>query len=347
MIPEPVFRTEARPTCLVCGAPGEPRYDDIPDLLLGIPGRWRVVCCAQPECGTHWLNPAPRAADLGLAYEGYVTHGSGKATRSRSAWRRRANAAIQAWRLGYPRSSDRLGSMLGAALALSPRHRALAQRELLYVPYVSEGRLLEVGCGRGQYLERLKAAGWNCVGIDFDAEAVAHAAARGLDVRVGDLAAQRFADASFDTVLLSHVIEHLPDPHAVLRECRRILKPGGRVVLLTPNVRSLGHRAAGRHWIGLEPPRHLFVFSPSSLARVLVDCGFDDVAVDTPADMALGFITADELRRDAERAGATTPFEGKPYSARALGLALLELLLCEVGLGVGDELLARARRPAA
>jgi SAM-dependent methyltransferase len=236
---------------------------------------------------------------------------------------------------------------LGALLSLSPRHRALARRELMYVPFVAQGRLLELGCGNGQYLQRLQSAGWKCVGIDFDPAAVANAKALGLDARVGTLAEQRFADASFDTVLMSHVIEHLPDPHAELREVRRILKPGGRVVLLTPNVGSLGHRAAGRHWIGLEPPRHLFVFSRPSLARVLADCGFGEVAVDTLADMALGFITADELRREAERTGATTPFEGKRYSVRALALALLELLLCELRLSVGDELLASARRPLA
>jgi 2-polyprenyl-3-methyl-5-hydroxy-6-metoxy-1,4-benzoquinol methylase len=344
----PAIRTEPRPYCVVCNNRGIERYRDIPDLLLGLAGRWRVVRCTNASCGTHWLDPAPVTADLGLAYQDYVTHDEGVPVgMHRRAWRQRAVAAIQHAELGYPVAADRVGSVLGRLLALSPRHRAMSLREVLYVPYKKEGRLLEVGCGNGRFLDRLRRAGWNCVGVDFDQEAARTARRLGLDVRVGDLAAQDFADASFDALVMSHVIEHVPDPRAVLAECRRVLRPGGRIVLLTPNVRSLGHRVAGRHWIGLDPPRHLFVYTAAALGRLLDGAGFTAIETRTPSEMAAGFIAADELRRDAERLGRATPLpqRGARFSLRTLALAGAEMVLCSAGAGLGEEILARAVRP--
>jgi SAM-dependent methyltransferase len=105
-------------------------------------------------------------------------------------------------------------------------------------------------------------------GIDFDANATESGHKKyGLDLIAGDFQTADFDSGGFDAVTLSHVIEHVPDPVACLDKCRQILKPGGRVVLLTPNFLSLGHHRFGRDWRGLEPPRHLHIFSPDALAE--------------------------------------------------------------------------------
>ena len=126
------------------------------------------------------------------------------------------------------------------------------------------GLALEIGCGGGDLLMQMKEIGWKTIGIDFDPGAVAASMQRGLDVREGDLVAQSFTDASFDVVLMNHVLEHLPEPLNTMREIKRILRPRGRLILVTPNFASWGSKHFGKDWRGLEPPRHLHLFNQQS-----------------------------------------------------------------------------------
>ncbi len=98
--------------------------------------------------------------------------------------------------------------------------------------------------------------------MEIDQDAVTIARSLGLEVRCGSLEEQGYPAESFDAVTLCHVVEHLSDPRATIDECFRILKPSGRLVVATPNSDSLSRRLFGKDWRGLEPPRHLMVFSP-------------------------------------------------------------------------------------
>jgi len=84
---------------------------------------------------------------------------------------------------------------------------------------------------------------------------------------------------SFDAVTMHHVIEHVFDPIATMREIYRILKPGGMVVAVTPNAESQGLRIYGSNWRGLEPPRHIQIFSPQALESTARKAGFESVRV--------------------------------------------------------------------
>ena len=145
------------------------------------------------------------------------------------------------------------------------------------------GKLLDVGCGSGERLEKMRRLGWTVSGIDFDAEAVRVARDRGLDVSCGTIPGTWFPTEAFDAVTMNHVIEHVPHPIELLEECNRILKPGGKVVLTTPNSSCWGHKLFEEHWRGLEPPRHLHVFCPSSIEQTLRRAGFGVVLVRTLA----------------------------------------------------------------
>jgi len=141
------------------------------------------------------------------------------------------------------------------------------------------GRLLDVGCGNGSRLRKMRDLGWDVVGQDVDPEAVAVARGSGLEVHLGPLHSAKFLTGSFDAILMAHVIEHVHDPVALLQECRRVLHPEGRLVAFTPNFESYGHRRLGESWLGLDPPRHLHIFTLTTLRAAAVRSGLDPVGV--------------------------------------------------------------------
>jgi SAM-dependent methyltransferase len=136
-------------------------------------------------------------------------------------------------------------------------------------------RVLDVGCATGELLSAVRSRGNNSVtGVEPGLEAAQIARDRGLNVVIGDLESAGFASHSFDTVLVSHTLEHVRDPVAFLSEVERILAPGGHVLLWLPNVDSIEARLFGRYWIGFDAPRHLSTFSAGTLGRTLTATGF-------------------------------------------------------------------------
>jgi SAM-dependent methyltransferase len=116
--------------------------------------------------------------------------------------------------------------------------------------------------------------GYEAHGVELNA-----AAAAGVDPRVRmriapQLADARYADSTFDAVILWHVLEHLPRPDATLAEIARILKPGGRLILAVPNSGSLQATWSGPNWFHLDLPRHLYHFDDKTLTRLVDRYGF-------------------------------------------------------------------------
>jgi 2-polyprenyl-3-methyl-5-hydroxy-6-metoxy-1,4-benzoquinol methylase len=338
-----VIKTEARDRCLVCGGEGVALHSDVPDLLLGTPDRWCIVRCRARDCGLLWLNPRPATEELGRLYENYFTHEVDPPDSRGNGLRDQVRRAIQQRLLGYPARLSTRVRALAALLRLVPWYRASAMRELFWLPATDTGRLLDMGCGNGKPMQRFVDAGWTATGIDFDAEAVAAARSVGLDARVGALRQQAFPDAHFDVILMSHVIEHLADPIAELTECRRILRRSGSIVIATPNARGLGHRLFGRHWQGLETPRHLQVFTPEALTRLLARSGFRAVQVRTDSVAAANWMVASLRRRNAEATGQIVrlPTPNTRVPVRWLAVARLQALGVVLGAVWGDEVIGR------
>jgi len=136
------------------------------------------------------------------------------------------------------------------------------------------GSILDVGCGRGVALRSL--ADFGCETYGFE---VSSAAVQGIDPRVTvsvapSLAEAQFPDNQFDGVLIWHVLEHVPNPRAVLTEAQRILKPGGVLVVAVPNFSSIQSTWSGAEWFHLDAPRHLFHFPVSALEELMRSTGF-------------------------------------------------------------------------
>jgi 2-polyprenyl-3-methyl-5-hydroxy-6-metoxy-1,4-benzoquinol methylase len=157
-----------------------------------------------------------------------------------------------------------------------------------YLVGMPQGRVLDVGCGDGKTLAIMRDLGWQVFGVEPDLEAARAARkAYGIEVFAGDLDAANLESESFDAVLLHHVIEHVQDPQALLVQCRRLLRKGGRLVIMTPNLAGLGHRVFGRAWFALDPPRHLVLFTSGALKQMAQRSGLRVVKTKTSAHMAV------------------------------------------------------------
>ncbi|HEY4512259.1 MAG TPA: class I SAM-dependent methyltransferase [Candidatus Paceibacterota bacterium] len=169
-------------------------------------------------------------------------------------------------------------------------------------PDTSVKRLLDFGCGNGAYLERMRKLhpSWKLFGFDNSEFALKETKAKGFEVWSGDLITTEIPDGYFDIVYLSHVIEHLNDPKAALKKIFNILKPGGKIIIITPNFDSIAEKVFGTYWFGLDTPRHLFLFTPKILSRLLTEVGFKvrDVSCVSDVRVALGSLNYLFSRKD-------------------------------------------------
>jgi 2-polyprenyl-3-methyl-5-hydroxy-6-metoxy-1,4-benzoquinol methylase len=276
------IRVEAVPECPLCGSTGTVKYPAVSDRWFGSPGQWRISWCA--HCVLAWLNPRPIEEDLGKLYSEYYTHSVERRKRLQS-WRSQMKQDVLARQFGYPASGR--ASSIWRPLTRSALFRERVGASVMWLPRKEEGRLLDVGCGNGEFLATMRSLGWEVHGVEPDADAAA--AARGLlgdSVVHGLLGDSGYPPRSFDAIVLSHVIEHVSDPAGFLLECRDLLKPTGTLSVLTPNVEGWGSRLFKERWRGLEPPRHIHVFSVTSLRKLLIEAHLSPVVVRTSANAA-------------------------------------------------------------
>lgn len=143
------------------------------------------------------------------------------------------------------------------------------------------GRLLDIGCSLGYFVEAANNRGWDGYGVEISEHAAGVAAKSGLKVKSGVIEDACYEDDFFDCVTMWDVLEHVPDPTKHMLEVKRILKPGGLVVIGTPNfahpIARRKMKTAPCQWRHFKPHEHVFYFTPQSLKMLLEKCGFDAV----------------------------------------------------------------------
>jgi SAM-dependent methyltransferase len=140
--------------------------------------------------------------------------------------------------------------------------------------------LLELGCGTGRFLERMRHAGWTgpVGGAEFSPDVARATSARlGVPIEAASAEDADLGSHPLGALVLRHVIEHLRDPAPVLRRVRVALAPDGVLYVATPDTRALASEVFGRYWWGYEIPRHLLVFSSRGLRGLLEAQDFEIV----------------------------------------------------------------------
>jgi 2-polyprenyl-3-methyl-5-hydroxy-6-metoxy-1,4-benzoquinol methylase len=289
----------------------------------------------------------PLEEDIILAYQDYYTHSP--ANIRRSSFKQHLSYYLKmgytAARYGYdiPGVNRLQKSVASIALLFAAGHLQY-DYNLMHLPAHLKGKLLEIGFGDAKALKNMASLGWEAYGVDFDPIAVENALKAGLKVQQGNLEEQGYSGQFFNAVTMSHVIEHVPDPQAILKECYRILKQGGVFVAITPNVDSLGHRIFKSAWSELEPPRHLHIFTPRALKRLALEAGFTEVTIKTSRrDIYYTYLRSMSIRRTG-RAHMREYHNPPAEKVFALGARLVELLQAKVTTQYGGEMILIARK---
>lgn len=336
------FKVEVIDTCPLC----ESRdlrilHESMGDRLYGVPGEWTYNKCG--NCALIFLNPRPTEEDIGAAYSTYPTHDP---SRLPASLPRRLRSYIRdgylARRFGYEEDVSMYKRVAGWLIYLHPGQREYASGGIMYLPANRRGRILDVGAGAGELLSNLRKLGWDVECVDPDTRAAESAKRnRGISIRTGTLMEQEYPSDNFDAITMSHVIEHVHDPVGLLAECRRILKPGGMLVVATPNAESVGLRYFGRDWRVLEPPRHLVLFSRDTLERAVCNAGLSPVQTKTTVRGADGvFIESRQLQtKDHTRDSVPKRDKLKAHIYQYTQSAIIRRQL-----GAGEELLMVANK---
>lgn len=303
------------PECLFCGRSDTKFCFRGHDRWLGIEGSYNVFRCA--ACRLLFLHPQPSPEQLARHYPSNYYAFQGERTEDRRHERLYAN-------LYGPQSSAL------RRLVFSP-YRPL----LRSLPSARGGRLLDVGCGSGHFLATArKILGADVYGVEPYSYDATFAERNKLSIFNGTVEQAEFPDAFFDVITMNHVFEHLRCPRSTLRELRRIIKPGGEVIIGVPQSRSLLYWIFGSRWWQLDVPRHLFVPCARNLKTLAEGSGFTVRRVrynSTPESILASF---NYWRRDIfHRSGIS---EYKP--ARTSFVALLPLAYALNLLRIGDQI---------
>ncbi len=258
--------------CLMCGSTAaELALSGVGDLYFHAdPGSFAIQRCR--ACGSLWLPLRPVGERLVRAYSGYHTHTEhADPTVAPPAWREWIRAAY--YRSLFPGVASPLDRLVGLGLAAIGYDTAGLDKELRFVP-PPPAKVLDYGCGGGRFFRQLRGLPFQFYGVEYDPHLLSALADQGVHVEDTATITDERWDSEFDYITLAHVLEHVPDPVALLRRLFGWLKPGGALYVELPNAGATGLAIFGGTWRGLEVPRHFALPTRPALVQALEDAGF-------------------------------------------------------------------------
>jgi len=278
-------KIEVLDKCPVCNCKNNSiLFSSIIDMMSNnVFDKWTLLRCI--ECNVAYLSPRPKESSIHLAYNCYYTHSSG----SHSIKKEKISLLLKnlknsLYNVKYKKKASLKDYLLYSIVFIIFPIYLFLDSKIRHIGALDtkKNKLLDIGCGNGDYLAFAKSLGWDVTGIDLDSNAVDVALSKGLNARVGDVFSLK-NDEMFDAITLSHVIEHVYNPNELIQQCYDHLNPGGKLWLETPNINSIGLNVYKEYWRGLEPPRHLILYNRAALNSLLIKSGFHTVKSKTHA----------------------------------------------------------------
>jgi 2-polyprenyl-3-methyl-5-hydroxy-6-metoxy-1,4-benzoquinol methylase len=233
-------------------------------------GDFSLFRCQQ--CCVAFIYPIPSPAEISGFYPNdyYAYIEQPQTHRMLSQWTHRIRELtkneIYYRKFGYPRRFP--FSVIAYLLSY-------AKAQFEDVPrFVPNGKLLDIGCGRGDYLVEMKKIGWNIFGVETGYAGVLTAQKKGVDVFHGSIVDAPFSGKMFDFIRMEDVLEHLPNPLETMIILHNLLKDNGKVRITVPNLDSFTFKLFGTYWFPLETPRHLYMYSPRAIRNLMEFTGF-------------------------------------------------------------------------
>lgn len=233
-------QSSSQTICPLCGCTNlKPILYQRPDYEYGVVVGLSYATCQDPVCGLVFVVDIPSVEVIQKFYTKYSTHNQHR--------------------------PSRIASII-ESFGLKKRERYL--KSIFLGTNITRLNVLDYGCGAGGFMRQLRSLGvGGIVGYDFDPEACACAREQGLTAFCAE--SEFRAEGPYDYIFLNHVVEHLADPIADLAAQALLLKPGGRLVIRTPNSSSFLARLFGSRWRGWETPRHLHIFNTQSIQQLM------------------------------------------------------------------------------
>lgn len=249
------------------------------DLVMAKEGIFNVVRCRR--CSLIYINPRPKAGDLEYFYtDKYYSYQKPNEKKRSNIEQKILNInlffkkrLLEAY-FSYPSKIKRFIFIYKVFLFPIYLKLILTGKDVKYIPYKGDGRLLDIGCGVGNAMRFWKALGWKVWGVEVNRQAVAVALEDGLDVRLGNIEEIDFEDNFFDVITMMHTLEHTTNPLSTLIKVRTLLKKGGVLIVVVPNANGLDARFFKQYWFGWDIPRHLYNFSSHTIEKILKNAGF-------------------------------------------------------------------------
>jgi SAM-dependent methyltransferase len=321
----PVRQSPPQP-CPACDTPEARTLFQGTDRLYHTTGQvFQIVECANPECRLIRLSPQPTPAELAGYYP-------------RTYWFTAEDTAASRLEEAYRRFVLR-------------DHVAFVEQALDNTR--ARGPVLDVGCGGGLFLRLLAERGHPVAGLDLSPEAARVAWRRnGVPATAARLDRAPLRPGTCAGITMFHVLEHVPDPPALLDAARELLAPDGRLVVQVPNASSWQFMLFGENWTGIDIPRHLIDFRSSDLDSLLEYCGYEVLRHkyfslrDNPAGFASSLAPALDPMARRIRGGPESPAVrlASDLGYFALVLAALPFTLLEAACRAGSTVMVEARK---
>ncbi|MFQ5769977.1 MAG: class I SAM-dependent methyltransferase [bacterium] len=234
--------------CLVCGSDKYQLKFNAPDRFhLNAGNKYRIVTCS--HCGFVYLNPRPKLESVAEFYQSDNYQPFLSTQTTFNLWDK-----LYYWTRTY-----------------SVRHKRRKIEQLK-----SRGKILDIGCGTGEFLHEMQINGWQVVGIEKERQAAEFAQrAYGLKVFTKELSKINYLKKSFDVITLWHVLEHLHDPVNILKIVKELLKDDGMILIAVPNIASFDAWFYRNNWVALDAPRHLYHFMPATVKKISQAAGLE------------------------------------------------------------------------